>query len=372
MQFILARAVCGLAAGGAGSLSSIVVSDMVPLHRRGSYLATMNLAYGTGTSLGALGGFLAESLGWRWEFGIQVPIIIVCFVVVAMTVPPGLGPYLCANSDKGIWHTIRAFDLAGSILLTASVTFLILALNLGGNVLDWNHPLIITSFVLFGILAVLLIQVERRAFMPVMPMHLLAQIPRGNLIFGNFLFSMTLNTILFNVPLYFQATLLDSPTQSGLRLIIPFVLNMVGAFIAGNLVNHTMRLRPTLITGSIFLVLGAIFLTAMTRGLPSWSYSWLIASATLGQGFAFPTINIAILTVTHTDDMAVATGTLILFRSLGTVMGVAVSSLVSQNALLYFLERKVIGPGSGDVIEDVRKSVKAIVRLEPVVREQGM
>lgn len=372
IQFILARAICGLAAGGAGSLSSIVVGDMIPLHRRGSYLAIMNLAYGTGTSLGAaLGGFLAEAVGWRWEFGIQVPIIIFCFVVVAITVPPGLGPYLCANSGKGIWHTILGFDLAGSLLLTASATFLILALNLGGNVLAWNDPLIITCFVLFAVLAACLIRVERRAEKPVMPMHLLAQIPHGNLVFGNFLFCMTLNTVLFNIPLYFQATLLDSPTRSGLRLIIPFVLNMVGAFITGSLINQTARLRPTLITGSIFLVLGAIFLTLMTRGLPSWVYSWLIGAATLGQGFAFPTINIAILAVTHPDDMAVATSTLILFRSLGTVMGVAVSSLVCQNALLFFLERDVVGPERGQVIEEVRRSVEAIAGLAPPYREQG-
>jgi MFS family permease len=372
MQFILARAVCGLGAGGAGSLSSIVVGDMVPLHRRGSYLAIMNLAYGTGTSLGAaLGGFLAEALGWRWEFGIQIPIIAFCFIVVALTVPPGLGPYLCAKSNKGIWHTILGFDLAGSLLLSASVTFLVLALNLGGNVLDWNDPLIIACFILFGVLTVLLVAVERRAEKPVMPMHLLAEIPRGNLVFGNFLFCMTLNTILFNVPLYFQATLLDSPTRSGLRLILPFVLNMIGAFITGNLINHTKRLKPTLITGSIFLLLGSVFLTSMTRGLPSWSYSVFIGAATLGQGFAFPTINISILAVTHTDDMAVATSTLILFRSLGTVMGVAVSSLVSQNALVYFLKRKVVGPESQTIIEDVRKSVEAIVRLTPVYKEQG-
>ncbi len=332
----------------------------------------MNLAYGTGTSLGAaLGGFLAEALGWRWEFGIQIPIIIICFVVVAITVPPGLGPYLCSHSDKGIWHTIRGFDLAGSLLLTASVTFLILALNLGGNVLAWNDPLIITCFVLFGVLAAFLIRVESRAEKPVMPMHLLAQMPHGNLVFGNFLFCMTLNTVLFNVPLYFQATLLDSPTRSGLRLIIPFVLNMVGAVITGNLINRTQRLKPTLITGSIFLVLGSIFLTLMTRGLPSWAYSWLIGAATLGQGFAFPTINIAILAVTHPDDMAVATSTLILFRSLGTVMGVAVSSLVCQNALVFYLERYVVGSDKETIIQEVRRSVEAIVRLAPASREQG-
>jgi hypothetical protein len=70
MHFILARAVCGLGAGGALSMGSIIMSDLVPLETRGGYLAFLNLSYGVGSSLGAaLGGFLAETLGWRWEFG---------------------------------------------------------------------------------------------------------------------------------------------------------------------------------------------------------------------------------------------------------------------------------------------------------------
>jgi hypothetical protein len=109
----------------------------------------------------------------------------------------------------------------------------------------------------------------------------------------------------------------------------------------------------------------------MTRTLPTWAYSWLIATATIGQGCSFPTISIAILAVTHAQDMAVATSTLILFRSLGTVMGVAVSSLVSQNALLYYLEKIVVGKERNEVIGEARRSVEAIVKLSPFYREQG-
>lgn len=66
LQFILARAVCGLGAGGALAMGSIIMSDLVPLETRGGYLACLNLSYGVGSSLGAaLGGFLAEALGWR-------------------------------------------------------------------------------------------------------------------------------------------------------------------------------------------------------------------------------------------------------------------------------------------------------------------
>jgi hypothetical protein len=64
LQFIFARAVCGLGAAGALSLGTIIISDLVPLGARGGYLSFLNLASGVGSSLGAaMGGFLAETLG---------------------------------------------------------------------------------------------------------------------------------------------------------------------------------------------------------------------------------------------------------------------------------------------------------------------
>jgi predicted MFS family arabinose efflux permease len=368
----MARAVCGLGAGGAMSLGQIINSDLVPLERRASYMALLNLAYGTGSSLGAaLGGFLADALGWRWEFGIQVPAITLCFVIACFTTPAGLGPNFAKHGKGTLWQTVKGFDLAGSFLLTSSVTFLVLALNLGGNILPWDHPIIISAFVLFGVLGGILIVVETHAEKPVLPLHMLYNVPRGNLVISNFFACMTMNTILFNVPLYFQATLLDTPTRSGTRLIVPFLCNMGAAFITGNLITYTRRLSPTMVLGYVLTVLGSIFLTTMTRSLPAWAYSWLIATATIGQGSSFPTVSIAILAVTHAQDMAVATSTLILFRSLGTVMGVAVSSLVSQNALVYYLEKIVVGEERDAVIKEARRSVEAIVNLTPFYREQG-
>ena len=55
------------------------------------------------------------------------------------------------------------------------------------------------------------------------------------------------------------------------------------------------------------------------------------------------------LATSSMTDLAVATSTLILWRSLGTVMGVAASSVIVQNALLYYLETMLNGPEKEDV-----------------------
>lgn len=68
--------------------------------------------------------------------------------------------------------------------------------------------------------------------------------------------------------------------------------------------------------------------------------------------------------------MAVATSTLMLWRSIGSVLGVAASSLILQNALLVYLNQNVVGPEKANVIKQVRVSVRAIAVLAPMYQEQ--
>lgn len=84
----------------------------------------------------------------------------------------------------------------------------------------------------------------------------------------------------------------------------------------------------------------------------------------------YPTTFLSILTVSSQSEQAVVTSTLILWRSLGTVFGVSLSSLVLQNMLRIFLNQNVIGPERNTVIDAVRKSVTAIYDLKPLYQEQ--
>lgn len=97
------------------------------------------------------------------------------------------------------------------------------------------------------------------------------------------------------------------------------------------------------------MIIGSVFLLMMKRSFPSWAYTLVIAVSSMGQGFAYPSVSLSMLATSTTEDLAVATSTLVLWRSLGTVMGVAVSSLIVQNALLYYLRHFVSGPQKYEV-----------------------
>lgn len=71
-QLIAARAFAGIGGGGLTTMSSIVTSDLVPLRHRGTYQGLGNLVYAAGAAIGGpLGGWLGDTIGWRWAFLIQ-------------------------------------------------------------------------------------------------------------------------------------------------------------------------------------------------------------------------------------------------------------------------------------------------------------
>ncbi|KAK7403131.1 hypothetical protein QQX98_011121 [Neonectria punicea] len=367
-SFIVARAFCGLGAGGVMTLGSIILSDLVPIEDRGKFQSYINANYGVSSALGAAtGGAMADYFGWRWEFGIQVPPLLLCMAISMVAIPDDLG---ILGERKSVWQALREFDAKGSLLLTTSITFVILGLNLGGNVLPWSHPFVIASLAIFGVVFPLFLWVESWVHKPIMPLHLIRQAPRANLIFGNFIAALLANSILFNIPLYFQAVLLTSATSSGLRLVIPTIAASVAGTSVGFAVTWTRRLKWPVSSGTIFLLIGTVCLSCLRRDLPPRLYLFILLPSSIGQGFQFPGTFMAILATSKQSEQAVVTSTLILWRSLGQVIGIASSSLVLQNALLHYLGKFVQGDQRDEVIRRVRSSVEEVVKLEPRYREQ--
>jgi len=172
---------------------------------------------------------------------------------------------------------------------------------------------------------------------------------------------MISNAVTFNIPLFFQAVLLESATSSGLRLILPSFASSTVGTATGFLITYTRRLKWPLVSGTILLLIGTVGLSSMGRNLPDWAYLPFLLPTSMGLGFMFPGTFMAVLAVSDQAEQAVVTSTLILWRSLGMVLGVASSSLVMQNALLHFLNTKVSGPEKDDV------STRSLTRLQLVL-----
>ena len=169
----LMRALTGFGGGGLMTMATIINSDMIPFRRRGMYQALQNSVWGFGAISGAsFGGVIADSIGWRWCFLLQVPISIIGL---------GLGWLVVANqprtsdSDgllKGMWAKI---DFSGAILLVTALSVQLVGLSLGGNELPWSNGWVIGSIVGSFVLLGIFIRVESKtSAIPIIPLRMLS------------------------------------------------------------------------------------------------------------------------------------------------------------------------------------------------------
>ncbi|KAL2264354.1 hypothetical protein VTK26DRAFT_5780 [Humicola hyalothermophila] len=204
-----------------------------------------------------------------------------------------------------------------------------------------------------------------------MPLHLVLKSPHANLILANHIAAVLSNAILFNAPLFFQGVLLTTATTSGFRLVVCSGVASATGTATGFLITYTRRLKWPLVLGASLTLLGTVCLSSMRRGWPTAAYLLCLVPHAAGGGFQFPGTFMAVLAVAPQREQAVVTSTLLLWRSLGQVLGVACSSLVVQNALWYYLDAFVApGPDKEAVMATARKSVEAIKDLPDGFREQ--
>jgi MFS family permease len=165
----LARALTGIGGGGLLTMSTVILSDLIPFHKRGIYQAMNNLTMGVGATLGAsLGGIIADNFGWRWAFFLQLP-----FAVFGILVG-----FLFISSPHPSIHGsgLRHIDYLGSSLLVVGLAIQLTGTNLGGNELPWGSPVVVGCLVISGVILASFLYVEGWvAEQPVLPLSVLTE-----------------------------------------------------------------------------------------------------------------------------------------------------------------------------------------------------
>ncbi|EEY23692.1 vacuolar basic amino acid transporter 2 [Verticillium alfalfae VaMs.102] len=146
---------------------------MIPFRKRGMYQAMQNGMFGFGAVAGAsFGGSIADYIGWRWCFLLQVPISLVALVLGAFVIKNPEGGFNIDTKDlRAVWTHV---DVSGALLLVPAVSVQLIGLSLGGNELPWGSPVVIGTLVGSVLLLVLFLFVEARTrAIPVIPLRML-------------------------------------------------------------------------------------------------------------------------------------------------------------------------------------------------------
>ncbi|EED12290.1 MFS drug transporter, putative [Talaromyces stipitatus ATCC 10500] len=338
------RAITGVGGGGLITMATIINSDLIPFKNRGMYQAAQNVLHGFGAICGAsLGGAIAETIGWRWCFLLQVPLSVFALVVgkIVIRLPQTSEDHNSTHGWQGIWNQV---DILGTMLLVSGLSVQLIGLSLGGNELPWSNPWIILSLTGSVALLALFLWTEARTLAaPIIPLRLLHGTVPICIQIANLCVGMGAYAFLFNLPLFFQVVLLDSASTAGARLVIPSLATPLGGLIAGIIMSRWGRLSQIVQTGALLMFVGNLLVAMLRFNDASWKYFVYVFPANLGQGMVYPGILFSFLAAFDHTDHAVSSSTVYLIRSLGNVWGVAITSAVVQNQLNSGLSKALSG-----------------------------
>ncbi|KAH4085759.1 hypothetical protein HBI67_099330 [Parastagonospora nodorum] len=337
---IFGRVISGLGSSGMTSLVSILITDLVPLRDVATWRSYVNIAATTGRSIGGpLGGWLADTVGWRWSFLGQAPIAGMAILLIALTLPAHTPEDLKDDLKRSKFARI---DFMGAICMTLSLLGLLLPLEIGGDRVAWSSLIIFALFGGAAIFGTLFLIIEAWvAKEPIVPVHLLRH--RDVVTSGSIMLCQCAaqTTLMFAVPLYFQITSNVSNTVAGAHLIHAVVGNAIGGILSGRIIQRTGRYKALAVVASISASIGFFLLILRWHGDTNWLESLYIFPCGFAMGIMQSALFISIQAGIAPEYSAIAASVLYLTQPTGNVAGLAVASAVLQGTLRQGLGRRL-------------------------------
>jgi EmrB/QacA subfamily drug resistance transporter len=312
-QLLVARFAQGLGAGGLGSLSMAAIADVVPARQLGRWMGYQGVMFAVSSIAGPIvGGLFVDHLSWRWAFFVNLPVGAVSALIIVTRL---------RSSGRRVQH---ALDWWGSALLTSGIGCLVLVATLGGEELPWGSPQLLGLALAVPVLGVLFVRRELVAPEPVLPLALLRDRVLRTSIGVNVTSGALIWCGIFFVPLFVQEVRGASPTRAGLALVPLMFGAAIGTLVAGRRVERSGRLRAWPIAGSVLMAVGVGLLA--TIGIDTSVAvvaSWALVLG-VGVGFVMQPSLLAAQNAAPAGDLGTATSTVLLFRSLGSTIGIPI------------------------------------------------
>ncbi|EUC59731.1 MFS transporter [Rhizoctonia solani AG-3 Rhs1AP] len=362
-MLIAARFLSGMGGGGIFTTASIITSDMYTMRQRGMTQGIASLFNGAGMGLGGpLGGWISDRYGWRWAFLIQIPFFAVSFFLTSVNlnyVTPGRG-----RSAKEI---IKRIDYGGCAAMFVSVGSLLFFLSFKYNQeYAWDSAPVVTSLVIMVVAAVAFLIIELKlAYEPMLTPTLLKETVPVIIGCSNALVSMCNFAIMYFFPMWFETVQLRSAGVAGAHLLPNSISISLGALFAGWHMSKTGRYKILTDIFGLLPCVGALLVYRLKEDSSEFEQWFSIIPVGLGNAVVLQTTLMCLLVAIDPSQLAVGTGFTHLFRGVGQVLGVAVSSAFFQSILDRELRSRITGEGADEWIIRIRHSSKLVGKLEP-------
>lgn len=256
---------------------------------------------------------------------------------------------------------LRRVDWLGMFLFISSTTGFLIPITWGGVQYPWDSwrtlvPLIVCAFGLIGFI----VHQERFAVEPLIRTSVFKNRTAAITYLSAVIHGIILWSILYYLPLYFQAVKGMTPIMSGVA-IFPWTFTVApAAGIAGFTIAKTGNYRTITWVGWFLSTFGnglLIYLKTETNTV-SWIFLNLVGG--VGTGMLFASMAIAVQASATTEDQAYAANMFSFLRAFGQTLGVAIGGVIFQNQA----KRKMLTyPLLADKASDYSKDAAGLVEI---------
>ncbi|MBX6755055.1 MAG: MFS transporter [Thermorudis peleae] len=330
-QLILFRGLQGLGAGAMMPIAIAIIGDIFPPAERGKWQGLTMAVFGLSTIVGpSLGGWLTDHWGWRWVFYVNMPVGVLAVITAGIALP---------GQVRRIEHTI---DILGAITLIAGAVPLLLGFSWAGTEYPWGSWQVLTCFAIAVVmLSLCLFVVEPRAAEPIITPRLFLNRIFAISTLASFLVSAGMFGAIMYIPLFLQAVVGKSATNSG-TLLTPMMLGfMVSSIVGGQILARTGKYKILALAGLAIATVGNILLWRMPVDATAGMVIRNMIVVGLGIGVLMSLFTIVVQNAFPLQKLGEVTANLQFFRSIGGTIGVAVLGTLMTNRFQHEINNRL-------------------------------
>jgi MFS family permease len=301
-----------------------------------------------------VGGYITDTLSWRWIFYINMPIGGAALV------------YLWATLHLPRRRVEHKVDYLGAVVIGLGATAITLLATWGGTQYAWGSWEIMTLGAVIAVSLAAFFVVEGRAAEPILPLHVFRNRNFSLSTAMSFLLGFVMLGGMTFLPLYQQTVQHASPTTSGLLLIPLMFGSMVTSLIGGRITLKTGRYKMLPIIGGAVMTVAIYLLTHLGPHTSRLESAIFYVTLGLGMGFLMQIVSLIVQNSVEPKDMGVASSARMFFQQIGGSMGVSLLGVIFFHRLTSVIAANLPGaqvhPGQGSLDPATINTLPAVVR----------
>jgi EmrB/QacA subfamily drug resistance transporter len=320
------RVMAGLVGATLGATSMAMVLGAFPQGERVKAMGWWSLVGAGGPVLGvAIGGFIIQSIGWRWMFMLEVIVGAVAFVLAAIVLPE-----FALGHDPGS-HVGKRMDGAGAVLVVVGVGSLLFGLN-RAPVLGWASPVVLGAFVVAAVGITALVIVELRAEDPLVPFAFIRRrnfaFPIGAQMGANFAYMGGF----FLAPLFLESVFGKGEAAAGF-LVIPRPLTFSLVAPVAGYVAMRVGERTNAVFGTSAVCASMLVFAVTGHGTGVALVEVALVLSGIGMGVASPSLAATVANAADQDSLGTASATQQLMTQIAAIAGIQVMQTVQASGM---------------------------------------